>query len=468
MNKELVIKSLFWTMVSVLVCICSFYIMHNAAWLLGDDCTSIIHTGWDKPIFGFFVDPSLGRFFPLDYTIYNVLCLFYEGQIPPSAHFFMHVLGFILFVGSFIGITLYLLRDSASWYKYLIIVLVVVLSVGRTMALFVECWTGIWTIFVFLALFLLCHIKFKDTHKWSLAIVGLLALNYILYYYETMFVIPLSLGVCAFLFSYKKMDKTDVIYNGLLIASGVLFLLLYAILVLPRVENFYSHHIAVSPLMNAAKMFFAQKIMWVVFAFLVFRVCMFIKKDAQFNTFDNLLLASCGYCCGAAFLGLNWTLYYIPGILVAIPAIIYFSNTYIKTIGTIILFVCLSAFYGRYIPKAIKENQKNRTETYNNVQQFIKEVDQESNVYFYELPNVALEEWELEVRSMHRFYLETVTGWYMNDKDFSIEKKYEFNRESGLWQVYKVDQESFIQQCPSAEEIIDFGEYKVFRVNGNI
>ena len=467
MNKELVVKSMFWTFVCALVCVCSFFIMHNAAWLLGDDCQSIIYTGWDKPIFGFFVDPAFGRFFPLDYTVYDVLCLFYDGQIPPSAHFFMHVLGFILFVGSFASIALYLLRKTEYWYKYLVAFLVVILAVGRTLALFVECWTGIWTIFAFLALFLLCHIKFKDSHKWTWAIVGLLALNYILYYYETIFVIPLSLGVCAFLFSYKRMDKNDKIYNGLLIASGVLFLLLYAVLVLPRVERFYSHHIDVSPLMNAAKMFFAQKIMWVVLVFLLFRVYQFIKRQTQFNTYDNLLLASCAYCVGAAFLGLNYTLYFIPGTLVAIPAILYFSNEYLKKPGTIILFVCLAAFYGRYIPKAISSNQKNRVSTYNNVQQFIKEIGNGGHVYFYELENPALEEWELDVRSCHKFYLETVTGWYMNDKDFSIVRKYDFNSEPGLWQVYKADQETFEQLCPFAEEIINFGEYKAYRIPNN-
>lgn len=464
MNKELIVKRLFWIIILVLVCVCSYFIMHNAAWLLGDDCQSIIYTGWDKPIFGFFVDPSLGRFFPLDYTIYDILCLFYDGRIPPSAHYFMHVLGFILFVGSFIAISFYILKDAKYWYKYTITLFVIVLAVGRSYALFVECWTGIWTIFAFLALFLLCHVKFINTKKWIWAIVGLLGLNYILYYYETMFVIPLSLGVCALAFSYKRMDKNDKIYNGLLVASGLIFLLLYAVLVLPKVEHFYSHHIDVSPLMNAAKMFYAQKIMWVALVFLLYRIYLFVKKRAEFNLYDNLLLASCAYCCGAAFLGLNYVLYYIPGVLVAIPAILYFSNEYLKNTGTIILFACLAIFYGRLIPKAIANNQKNRVSTYNNIQLFIEEIG-DNNVYFYELENPELEEWEMDVRSIHRFYLETVTGWYMNDKGFSIERKIVFNGEPGLWQVVKADQESFVRLFPSAEELVDFGEYKVYRVS---
>lgn len=465
MNKELVVKSLFWMLISALVCVCSFFIMHNAAWLLGDDCQSIIYTGWDKPIFGFFVDPSLGRFFPLDYTIYDVLCLFYDGQIPPSAHFFLHVLGFILFVCSFIAITLYILREVDSLYRYSVALLVIVLAVGRTLGLFVECWTGIWTIFTFLALFLWCHIKFINTHKRSWAIIALLSINYILYYYETMFIIPLSLGVCAFTFSYKSQNNNDKTYNALLIASGLLFLLLYAVLVLPRVEHYYSHHIEVSPFMNALKMFFAQKIMWIVIILLLFRIYLFIKRKTQFNLYDNLLLTACAYFLGAAFLGLNFTLYYIPSVLVAIPSILYFSNEYLKLIGTIALFVCLAGFYGQKIPKAISENQEHRVSTYNNVQFFIKEIGDGCDVFFYELENPVLEDWELEIRSCHKFYLETVTGWYMNDKDFSIERKYDFNNENGLWQVVKSDQDTFIQICPYAEEIIDFGDYKIYRVS---
>ena len=112
MKTDNIIKISFWGIVSVILCICSYFIMHNAAWLLGDDCQTLIYTGWDKPIFGFFVSPTLGRFFPLDYTIYNVLCLFYEGQIPPSAHYFIHVLCFFLYIIAFIALSLYILKDK--------------------------------------------------------------------------------------------------------------------------------------------------------------------------------------------------------------------------------------------------------------------------------------------------------------------------------------------------------------------
>jgi hypothetical protein len=222
-----------------------------------------------------------------------------------------------------------------------------------------------------------------------------------------MFTIPLAIGVCALLFSYKRIGKAERVYYSSLIASGLLFLLLYAILVLPKVETFYAHHLDVSPFMNAAKMFFAQKIMWVVVVFLVVRLVSFIQKKAQFNIYDNLLLASCAYCCGAAFLGLNYTLYYTPAVLVAIPAILYFSKEYLHEKWVLMLFVVLALFYCRKLPKQIQDNQKDRIGTYQKVHDLIENIDDQS-VYFYEPENPNLEPWELEIRSIRKFYLEKV------------------------------------------------------------
>lgn len=463
MKTDNLIKTTFWGLICAILCFCSYFIMHNAAWLLGDDCQTLIYTGWDKPIFGFFVTPTLGRFFPLDYTIYNVLCLFYEGQIPPSAHYFIHLLCFALYVVAFIGVVLYILKDHKTIWKYSIAFFVALLVIGRTYVNFVQCWTGVWTIFTFLPLFVYGTLKFIDTKKWSYAILALVSINYILYYYETMFTIPLAIGVCALLFSYKRIGKAERVYYSSLIASGLLFLLLYAVLVLPKVENFYAHHLDVSPFENAAKMFFAQKMMWVVVVFLVVRLVSFIQKKAQFNIYDNLLLASCAYCCGAAFLRLNYTLYYTPAVLVAIPAILYFSKEYLHEKWVLMLFVVLALFYCRKLPKQIQDNQKGRIDTYQKVHELIDNIGDQA-VYFYEPENLNLEPWELDIRSCRKFYLEKVTGWYMQDQNFEIIRMNEFDNQPGLWQVVEADQTDFITICPTAKEIINFNESKIYQV----
>ena len=465
MKTDNLIKTTFWGLICTILCFCSYFIMHNAAWLLGDDCQTLIYTGWDKPIFGFFVSPTVGRFFPLDYTIYNVLCLFYEGQIPPSAHYFIHVLCFAVYVVAFIGIALYILKSQKTVWKYSIAFMVALLVIGRTYVNFMQCWTGVWTIFTFLPLFAYGTLKFLDTKRWLYAILALVSINYILYYYETMFTIPLAMGVCALLFGYKKLEKVEKIYYSSLIASGVLFLFLYAVLVLPKVETFYSHHLDVSPFMNAAKMFFAQKIMWVVVVFLVVRLVSFIQKKSQFNIYDNMLLASCAYCCGAAFLGLNYTLYYTPAVLVAIPAILYFSKEYLQEKWVLMLFIVLALFYCRKLPEQIKDIQAVRVMTYQKVHQLIGKIG-DNTIYFYEPENEKLSDWELQVRSIRRHWMEKVTGWYKHDSSFEIISIVNFENQPGLWQVVEADQEQFLQLCPTAKEIIDFnkGESKIYQV----
>lgn len=466
MKQETFIKIGFWSLITTLVALCSFYIMHNAAWLLGDDCQTLMYTGWDEPIFGFFVSPTLGRFFPLDYTIYDVLCLFYKGQIPPSAHYFIHVICFIGFVGAFIGLSFFILKNQKAIWKYVITLMVVVLVIGRTYINFAQCWTGIWTIHTFLALFLYCNIKFVETKKWIHAIIALLSINYILYYYETMFIIPLAIGICSLIFSRNQLSRKEITYYMLLIASGLLFLALYAVLVLPKVENFYGHHLDVSPIANAAKMFYAQKLMWISVVFLLVRLYHFLKRNAKYCIYDSLLLASCAFFCGSAFLNLDFTLYYVPGSLVAIPSILYFSIQYLKEKWTLILFIVLALFYGRKIPKDIRSNQKSRIETYDKVHQFIQQQNGKTT-YFYEPLNESLADWQLEIRKVRCEYLETVAGWYMRDREFEIIRKTEFNNENGLWQVVTEDQKTFLQQCPSAQVVVDFNESKIYKVNAN-
>lgn len=462
--KEKMIKITFWCLWFLLAVIGCFFIVHNAAWLIGDDSQVFTYTGWDKPIFGFFVDPSFGRFFPLDYTLYDVLCLFFDGQIGPTAHYVIHVICFVIFSFSLALISLRLLKEVKPIFRYAITLLFIITIVGRTYVNFIQLWTGIWTIYVFLILFIYLTIKFYDTKNWWFGIFALLSINYVLYYYETMFTIPLAIGVFALLFTYKKQDQSEKVYNWLLIASGVLFLVLYAVLVIPRIEHLYHHYTDDSLLANAWKMFYAQKIMWLVVAFGLLRIYSFIRHRSTYTFYDSLLLASCAYCCGAAVLHLNYMLYYTPATLCALPAILYFSNEYFKEKWTIVLFLCLALFYGRKIPKDIKENQKSRIETVQHVD--IINSYKHDQLYYYEPVNETLNEGDLDVRSCFRFYIRTLVGWYRNDKDLEVDKMIEFNRREGIWIVYDKDLDSFVSTYPDVVNMgFKIGDLSFFRIS---
>ena len=452
MKNDLMIKSIFWGLLTALVAVGCYFIVHNAAWLIGDDAQVFTYTGWDTPIYGFFVHPSFGRFFPLDYTLYDILCLFYEGQIGPTPHYVIHAICFVVYCFTFALISLRILKDTNVIAKYFITFCVVVVVVGRTYLNFIQCWTGIWTIYVFLALSIYLAIKFFDTKNWLFGVLSLLSINYVLYYYETMFAIPVAIGACALLFSYNQQDKRERIFNWLMIASGVLFLLLYVIIVVPQIEHAYHHYTEDSLLENAFKMFFAQKIMWLVVVFGIVRIIAFIRKKATYNFYDSLLLASCAYCCGAAVLHLNYTLYYTPAILCAIPAILYFSNKYLKTRWTIVLFIFLALFYGRKIPKDTIENQKERIGTVENIAKLNEYSD--CQLYYYQPDNAELNEGDLDVRACFNHYICSLAGWYRGDRYLSAEVNEVFDEnKSGIWIVYVKDLENFEEQYQTVKKL---------------
>ena len=466
-NQENIIKWTFWGIWLAIVVVCSYFIVANAAWVDYDDSQVIMYTGWDKPIFGFFVDPAYGRFFPLDYTVYDILPIFYDGQIPPVAHYAIHVFWFILYMAFFAAMGLHILKDEKPVWKYAITLVLLITIVGRTYNHFMQLWTGIWTIFAFIPIFLYGYIRFTETKKWGYGILALISINYVLYYYETMFTIPVAIGACSLLFSYKKQDKQERIFNYLLIASGVLFLLLYLILVVPRIEHMYHHYTKDSIWANAAKILFAQKIMWLVIVALIARLISFIKKKADYTIYDSMLLASCAYCCGAAALHLDYTLYYTPATILALPAILCFAHQYLKPWMVLVLFVCLAGFYGRKIPKDIKERQNARIGYYTNICKFNELVATGNDLYYYLPENPSLDEGELDIRSCKVMYLESKAGWYQNNSDFSITRVEECdNFAPGIWIMDKKDEQTFNEKCPSAQLVdsLNFEDYKIYMV----
>lgn len=461
------IKWSFWGIWIATIVVCSYYIVANAAWVDYDDSQVIMYTGWDKPIFGFFVDPAYGRFFPLDYTVYDILPIFYDGQIPPIAHYAIHVFWFIIYMVFFAAIGLYILKEERTIWKYSITLALLITVLGRTFGLFMQIWTGIWTIFTFIPIFLYGYILFTETKKWGYGLLALIAINYVLYYYETMFTIPVAIGACSLLFSYKKQDNKERIFNYLLIASGVFFLLLYLILVVPRIEHMYHHYTKDSLFENAMKILFAQKIMWLVIVALIVRVVSFVNKQANYTIYDSMLLASCAYCCGAVALHLDYTLYYTPAAILALPAILYFAKQYMKPWMVLILFVCLAGFYGRKLPKEIKERQAMRVGYYNNICKFNDIVAKGIDLFYYLPENPALDEGELDIRSCKVMYLESKAGWYQNNPNFTISRIEECAEfASGLWIMDNKDEQIFLEKCPYAQlvDAINFSDYKLYIV----
>lgn len=465
MKTETKLSVLFWTLWCAFMCICSYFVIAHAAWLGGDEAIVAGATGWCKPIVQYGSGMySLGRFFPFSYTLYNILPFFFDGQISPTIIYTYHAI-FLMVCGLFMTIlTLKIAEGEKSWVKYALAFSVLVLVVGRVYDIYYQCFTGMWIVFSLLPIFLYTLYRFDVTKNWMYGGIALLVTNYIIYCYETLFTIPLTIGLFALLFQWKRLSLREKSFYGLLTLSAIIFLALYVFWIMPQVVSAYDggHGSDSSILSNAFKMFFAQKTMWVVLVLLIIRAVDIFRNKSPYELFDGLLLASCAYCCGAAALKLNFTYYYNVGVLCAIPAILYYSLRYLKDKWTIALFVVLALFYGRKITGGVK-NLKSRDgakKTYTE----LALIASEQPIYFFAPQNEEMTDNDKEGRNWHHAFTQTIVGWYASDPNFIIQEKNVFDGTEGLWSVYKTDEVIFLKNDSCLEPILTQGDLKFYQI----
>lgn len=439
MKRELVINRLasilFWTFLLAFLSVCVYYMIHNAHWLIGDEAIVMDHTGKGRPFLptGFEdVAKNYGRLYPFAYNLYDILLLFHSGYISPTHHYILHSVALVIFSLSFVAISFLILKKCQDVWKYAITLCVVIICVSRVYPEFVTCYTGVWIVFMFLPLFLFFTCKFEQTETWAFGIAALVVVNYINYCYETVFVVPLSLGACSLLFNYKKLSKKKRLFDWLLVGSGLLFLVLYAIIVLPQATNFYKHESSDSLFMNALKIFIAQKIYWIAILVLAIRIFEIIKQKSAYCFYDSLLLASFAYFCGAAVLKLNFTYYYNVGSLTALVAVLYFVKDWLRPYWVFVLALGLAVFYGRKLPSRIRENQKARIGTYQGVSYLCDCFGQEK-ILWYAPQSISPDSFDVMLRDCQRLRLEIYMSWVLR-QDIQIQEASVFDQdEDAIW-----------------------------------
>lgn len=426
----------FWVTMVVFLGVCAYYMIHDAYWRIEDEAIVIAHTGMGKAFsptgFDCMVD-CYGRLYPFAYNLYNVLLLFHDGYISPTDHYILQSIALVVYALSFAAIALFLLKNQPIVCKYTTTFCFVAVCVARVYTEFITCYTGMWIVFMFLPVFLWSACKFEQTGKWVYGIISLLVINYISYCYETVFVIPLAMGGCSLLFNYKNLNKNRRLFDWFLVASGLLFLSLYVIIVLPRASHFYRIHHDISFLIkNAFKMFIAQKIYWIAIVVLVWRIVEIISKKSTYSFYDSMLLAAFAYFCGAAVLGLDFTYYYNVGSLTALVPILHFLIEKFKPHWGCVFMVCLAAFYCRKMPLMIKTFHKERTHAFSDVSNLSKYIGKEDVFWYAPEYEDATNLWA-DLRSTMRWRLEVYLSWLMH-QDVHIKEREVFSTaEKGIW-----------------------------------
>ena len=435
-NQQRVSAISFWSLLAILLGVLGFFLVHNAWWLGGDEAIVISHTGMGIPFLptGFPDAVSqYGRLYPFAYNLYDVLLLFGTGYISPEAHYALQTVALAVFAIAFAFIGLRILKQIPAIWKYSITFFFVVICICRVYSEFTTCYTGMWIVFMFLPVFLYCAIRFDETEQWGFGVVALLVINYICYCYENICVIPTALGACSLLFNYRQLDKNKKIFNWLLVVSGLLFLTLYAVIVLPQATNFYGHHSDNSLIKNAMKIFIAQKIYWLALIALIYRTVQIIREKSTYSFYDSLLLTAFAYFVGTSMLKLDFTYYYNIGSLIALTAILYYGKENLSPKWVFVLMFILAIFYGRKMPANISKNQTDRIGVRNGVTWLAKQTDS-TDIYWYAPEYEDPMYYLVDLRNCHKYSLETMMQWYLQDNSVKVTECAEFEPSlRGIW-----------------------------------
>ncbi len=432
---------LMWVALGCLLAICIFSQIHNAVWLIGDEAIVIQHTGMGKAFsfMGFEGMATIyGRLYPFAYTLYNVLLPFYNSYVPVQAIYILQAIALSIFAVTFALFSLFLLKEQTSSLKYATVFFFVSICVFRVFPEFITCYTGVWIVYLFIPVFLLCSCRFMDSGNWAFGIIALLSINYVTYCYETVFVIPLTIGFGSLLFSFRELSRAQKLFNALLVGSGLLFLAIYFTLVLPKATGFYHHESSLGLLQNAIKMFVAHKLLWFASVILIIRIIQFIRRQADYSFFDSMLLAGFAYFVGASALKLNYTYYYNAGELVAFSACLFFLKDWIKPIWLCGLLLALALFYGRKMPQLISSIQSRRTDTAKAMSYLTSQVQFGVPLYWFAPEYNGESPLYLDLRGTSRRRIQIYLSWLLR-QEVKIEERQVSSDEiipSGIWLVY--------------------------------
>lgn len=424
-NSDLLIRTTFWLSIVAVACVGVFFILNNAYWLVADDAIVIRHTGWGIPFkCADGTIPLIGRFFPFAYLPYNICLLFCDGLVSPKAHYLINAFGFLVFVGSLSVLALRMVNNTNTLYKYFIAICFVAVAVEITYPMFILVRSTMWVDYTLVALFvLLCHCFYKS-QKWIYGLCALLCINYFCYCLESNFLFPLTMGGGALIIGRmgkKNISKRDFLFSWLLICSGLLYLVLYCILVLPYVTDAYdsSHGASMGVLGNAFKMICECKMLVLILIVFFVRLIDTVKNKTEYTFFDVLLIMAVSCCCGGFALRFNLNNYYILYVLIGLPAVLYYSQLYLKGKMAIVLWPILFLLFIRPVGSQVKHNQRDRKETWKQVNLLSNKINEAKGVFCYE-PIKEEYSYDVEIRTCKYNSICTYLGWLRHDMNYSI------------------------------------------------
>lgn len=363
-----------------------YLIFKDLSWCCGDDAQLSDILFDKKLLFGW---SGCGRFWPLGLFDYNVFRLFPETRS---------------YVPYYLYNTVILAFSLCIWYKSLNILnknnyllsafgVLVLSSSTAFFQIHMECIFPERFMFFTLSGFLFFSLKGFLTQKTKYYVMAVICAVYTTYCKEPAFVIFLIFSVTNLIFGIKQ-TKKDKIFNLLLLANSIIYLLVYACLCYfwdDFLMNVYGDCVKdYDPLLKGNTILNSPMTILYVFGLFIEKVeplfgvlfllalirayFVLIKKDRENLLFDALLFSANGYAFSYILLFLPNTWYLFPEIVLGVPSLIYWFEKKQKLSIFLIIPIIISACFSGSISKRLvkyKFNERKRC------RQFFEEIASE-------------------------------------------------------------------------------------------
>jgi hypothetical protein len=274
----------------------------------------------------FYVNPEIGRFFPLDGQEYNIISLF---SLSPVAFYTYNMVQFLIVVFLMLKIVDLCLAGVNKNNLAYIIVLLVIFSPG-----FVSAWfrllMGERGQVLFFLIFFLLYLLYQKEQKVIYFISGFLAANLALYYKEPGFLMLGALGFFHLAFGWKILNKRQKLFDALLMASATIFVMVYFFVIFLKKGHYSYGDTPYSFIIVFTKNTFNYVLsdpflIILLFVLVIYRFYVILMKKEHLDALHDATLLS-GTIYVLAFLKLNiWSYHYLlPAYVFATFGIVHF------------------------------------------------------------------------------------------------------------------------------------------------
>lgn len=401
---------------ALLVGILTFFIVHNAAFVLGDQAQFLTTTALGEMLpLSRYVIPVLGRFFPLGITDYNVLLLFLN-EPSATAHFVINAICFILCAILLFMLCVDILKEKMT-LNYTIAAISSFFLLARVYLVFIDLIFPERLMTLMIIAFIFLAYRFWNTEKTAYLIGSVLSAVYLTYCKEPVFGALFIFSGLVLCFA-RNISQRKKIFLWLLVINSIVFIVLYYFLIFRGIVSAYNGAHGESNVWKTYfHMLYSQKILLFSVPILLYRIYEFLfKKDKEHIFFDAMLLSGFAYFGACLLLGLNFTYYYFPAVCIMTPAVLYFLNHYFKKRWVLLAMAFLCLFYAVKIPKVIQDSQNGRLTTYAKVEALVNDYKAGYELVWQECTEEI--EYEQILCEWRRASLQAYVNYILKDKSY--------------------------------------------------